>query len=97
MKRARHWTRGAWQDLSVQLTDLGSRGLGLIVSREVQRGDRLSLEFSPGDGGPDLRVTLEIRHVRPDAAHWRAGGLFRTLTPVDHQRIVNILSDQTGP
>jgi hypothetical protein len=55
------------------------------------------LEFSPGDGGPDVRVTLEIRHVRPDAVRWRAGGLFRTLAPADHERIVNILSDQTGP
>jgi hypothetical protein len=67
-----------------------------VVSSEVQRGDRLSLEFSAGDGGPDLRVTLEIRHVRPDGTQWRAGGLFRNLLPAEHQRIVRLLSNQTG-
>jgi hypothetical protein len=94
IKRARHWTGGAWHVVDATLSDLSSRGIGLVVDRQVQRGDRLSLVFPLGDGGPDMRVTLEVRHVRPNddpPTHWRAGGLFRNLAPADHERVVRFI------
>jgi len=66
------------------MVDLSSRGVGLSLSREVHVGDRLSLSIPLDAGCPDLRVTLEVRHVRPDiraGSTWRAGGLFRNLLP----------------
>jgi hypothetical protein len=80
--RARRWAAGA-------------RGVGVGLDDEVHLGDRLSLAVSLGDGQPDLRVTVELRHVRRDgagSAHaWRAGGLFRSLAPPDHERIIRFI------
>ena len=42
----------------------------------------------------DLRITLEVRHVRPDSrteSTWRAGGLFRNLLPADHERVIRFI------
>jgi c-di-GMP-binding flagellar brake protein YcgR len=92
--RARRWAVGAWRDLDATLVDLSSRGVGVILDQQVQLGDRVSLSLPLGDGQPDLRVTFEVRHVRPEAkvAHtWRAGGLFRTLTPADHERVLRFI------
>jgi len=90
IRRARHWTRGAWHEVDAALTDLGSRGIGLLLDREVRVGDRLSLIFPLGHG-PDMRVTLEVRHVRPEEGRWRTGGLFRALPPAEHERIVRYI------
>jgi PilZ domain len=91
--RARRWVGGAWRDLEALLVDLSSRGVGLNLDREVHVGDRVSLVIPMTDGGADLRVTVEIRHVRvePNTAHWRAGGLFRNLTPADHERVIRLI------
>jgi hypothetical protein len=62
----------------------------VLLDREVRTGDRLSLIFPLGDG-PDMRVTLEVRHVRPEEGRWRAGGLFRALPPVEHERVVRYI------
>jgi c-di-GMP-binding flagellar brake protein YcgR len=93
VKRGRVWALGAWVDLPLTMTDLSSRGIGVLVAREVKHGDRLSLVF-PLDDGPDMRVTLEIRHVRAEGhppTRWRAGGQFRMLAPADHERIVRFI------
>jgi c-di-GMP-binding flagellar brake protein YcgR len=90
IKRARHWTRGSWHEVGATLADLGSRGIGVLLDREVRIGDRLSLVFPLGDG-PDMRVTLEVRHVRPEEGRWRTGGLFRALPPAEHERIVRYI------
>jgi c-di-GMP-binding flagellar brake protein YcgR len=93
--RARRWAAGAWHDLEATLVDLSSRGVGVGLDEEVHLGDRLSLAVSLGDGQPDLRVTVELRHVRRDGAGsthaWRAGGLFRSLAPPDHERIIRFI------
>jgi c-di-GMP-binding flagellar brake protein YcgR len=92
--RARRWAAGAWRDLDATLVDLSSRGVGVSLDQEVQLGDRLSLSLPLGDGQPDLRVTFEVRHVRPHSKPgqaWRAGGLFRTLTPADHERVIRFI------
>jgi hypothetical protein len=88
--RARRWVGGAWRDLRADVADLSSRGVGLRLDQEVHLGDRLSLSVPLGDGEADLRVTVEVRHVRQDArtGEWRAGGLFRTLSAVDHERVI---------
>jgi c-di-GMP-binding flagellar brake protein YcgR len=92
--RARRWFGGAWHDLDATVVDLSSRGLGLRLNQEAHVGDRLSLSIPLDAGSPDLRVTLEVRHVRPDSrteATWRAGGLFRNLLPADHERVIRFI------
>lgn len=92
--RARRWAGGAWRDLEATVVDLSSRGVGLSLSRAVNLGDRLSLAIPLADGGPDLRVTVEVRHARqdaPGASTWRAGGLFRNLLPADHERVIRFI------
>jgi hypothetical protein len=87
--RARRWSAGAWRDLTATVIDLSSRGVGLRLDQPVQLGDRVSLQIPLGDGGQDLRVTVEIRHGRKDTASagWLAGGLFRMLAAGDFERI----------
>jgi c-di-GMP-binding flagellar brake protein YcgR len=92
--RARRWVGGAWRDLDAMLVDLSSRGIGLSVDHQVKLGDRLSLVVPLGDGQPDLRVTVEVRHVQSDRKtpdRWRAGGVFRNLAPVDHERVIRFI------
>src|SRR5579859_2905834 len=92
--RARRWVGGAWHDLEATVVDLSSRGVGLSVNQQAQIGDRLSLTVPLDPGGPDLKVTLEIRHIQVDArapATWRAGGLFRNLLPADHERVIRFI------
>ena len=89
--RARRWIGGAWRELDAMVVDLSSHGMGLRLTQEVHVGDRLSLSVPLDEGGADLRLTLEIRHVRPEArleGAWRAGGRFRNLEPADHERVV---------
>jgi hypothetical protein len=97
-RRARRWVGGAWRDLEAMLVDISSRGVGLSLSDEVRLGDRVSLMIPMEDGGDDLRVTVEIRHVRPAAkpGHWRAGGLFRNLPPEDHSRVMRFIRATSG-
>jgi len=74
--------------------DVSSRGVGLHVRDEVRVGDRISLILPLEDGQPDLRLTVEVRHVHhqpTSALPYRAGGLFRTLSPGDHERIVRFV------
>jgi len=87
--RARRWSAGAWRELSATVVDLSARGVGLRLDQPVQLGDRVSLQIPLADGGPDLRVTVEIRHGRnePGSGTWLAGGLFRMLAAGDHERI----------
>jgi hypothetical protein len=92
--RARRWVGGAWRDLDASVVDLSSRGLGVSLSQEAHVGDRLSLTVPLDEGSPDLRVTLEVRHVRLDTrteSTWRAGGLFRNLVPADHERVIRFI------
>jgi hypothetical protein len=92
--RARRWVGGAWRDLDATVVDLSSRGVGLRLDQEVHVGDRLSLVIPLDQGSPDLRVTVEVRHMRPDPKSdqpWRAGGLFRNLAPLDHERVVRFI------
>lgn len=95
ISRARRWHNGAWRDLQATMVDLSSRGVGLRLDQEVRVGDRLSLMIPLGDGAPDLRVTVEVRHTRTDGApsheYFRAGGLFRTLAPGDHERVIRFI------
>jgi len=92
--RARRWVGGAWRDVEATVVDLSSRGAGLSLTAAVNVGDRLSLVIPLADGQPDLRVTVELRHARPeapDAGLWRAGGLFRNLPPADHERVIRFI------
>jgi len=92
--RARRWVGGAWRDIDALLVDLSSRGVGLTLAQEVQLGDRVSLSVRLGDDQSDLRLTVEIRHVRRHARPelgWRAGGLFRNLPPADHERVIRFI------
>jgi hypothetical protein len=91
--RARRWAGGAWRDLEATLVDFSSRGVGVRLDQTVHVGDRLSLVIPLSDGQPDLRVNLEIRHVRPDstATLWRAGGQFRDIAPADHERVIRFI------
>ncbi|HEV7663748.1 MAG TPA: PilZ domain-containing protein [Chloroflexota bacterium] len=92
--RARRWVGGAWRDLNATLVDLSSRGVGVSLDHEVRLGERLSLVVPVEDGNRELRVTVEVRHVR-DAGQgeqrWRAGGLFRNLAPADHERVIRFI------
>jgi hypothetical protein len=91
---ARRWTLGAWREVEARVDDMSSRGVGLHVREEVRIGDRMSLVVPLEDGQPDLRLTVEVRHVHHhpgSALPWRAGGLFRTLSPGDHERIVRFV------
>jgi PilZ domain len=100
--RARRWVGGAWRDLEATLSDLSSRGVGLSLDQEVHVGDRLSIAAPLGDGSTDLRTTIEVRYVhlhpQPEAAEggavspsWHAGGPFRNMSPVDHERVIRLL------
>jgi hypothetical protein len=92
--RARRWVGGAWRDLEATVIDLSSRGMGLSLDQEVHIGDRLSVVVPFGAGNPDLRVTVEVRHIRKDpgaAQSWRAGGLFKNLPPQDHERVIRYI------
>jgi c-di-GMP-binding flagellar brake protein YcgR len=96
--RSRRWVGGAWRDLDATVVDLSSRGVGLSLDQEVRVGDRVSLSVPLADGKPDLRSTVEIRHVRcdtkkdePASPLWRAGGLFRNLAPIDHERVIRFI------
>jgi hypothetical protein len=91
-RRARHWVAGAWHDLNAQVVDVSSRGVGLRLDRQVRVGDRLSLVLPLGEA--ELRVTVEIRHARADAkqAAWHVGGLFKSLAPADHERVLEYIS-----
>jgi c-di-GMP-binding flagellar brake protein YcgR len=95
--RARRWVAGAWRDLEALLTDISSRGIGLSLTDEVRLGDRVSLTVALQGDDADLRVTVEIRHVRPDAqtGRWRAGGLFRNLPPHDHERVMRFIESSS--
>jgi c-di-GMP-binding flagellar brake protein YcgR len=96
-ERARRWFAGAWHDIEASIVDVSSRGLGLRLKQGVTVGDRLSLVVPLNDGEPDLRVTVELRHVRADhkTGTWRAGGLFKTLAPTDHDRLVRFVSAES--
>ena len=54
-----------------------------------------STYFTPlDDSQADLRLTVEVRHVhhQPGSAlPWRGGGLFRIMSPGDHERIVRFV------
>jgi hypothetical protein len=89
--RARRWSGGAWHEIGAEIVDLSSRGLGLRVDAPLRLGDRVSLTLSLGHGEPDLRVTVEVRHIRADADVWRAGGLFKALPPAEHERVVGFV------
>lgn len=92
-RRARRWVGGAWRDLDAVLVDISSRGIGVVLSDEVRLGDRLSLTIPMDDLDGDLRVTVEIRHVRSvgQPGTWRAGGLFRNLAPADHACVLRFI------
>ena len=64
--RARRWIGGAWREVEATVVDLSSRGVGVTLDQQVQVGDRLSLAVPLTEGTPDLRVTFEVRHVRPE-------------------------------
>jgi c-di-GMP-binding flagellar brake protein YcgR len=92
--RARRWVGGAWRDLEATVVDLSSRGIGLLVDHAVQLGERLSLVLPLADGEADLRLTVEVRHAKPDPnadGTWRVGGPFRSLTPQDHERVIRFI------
>src|SRR5438874_5012640 len=92
--RARRWVGGAWRDLEATVVDLSSHGLGVSVNLEARVGDRLSLAIPLQQGAADLKVTIEIRHIRRDArfeSTWRAGGLFRNMPPSDYARVARFL------
>lgn len=92
--RARRWVGGAWRDLEATVVDLSSRGIGLLVDHAVQLGERLSLVLPLADGEADLRLTVEVRHAKPDPnadGSWRVGGPFRSLTPQDHERVIRFI------
>jgi hypothetical protein len=96
--RSRRWVGGAWRDLEATVVDISSRGVGLSLDQEVRLGDRVSLSVPLADGQPDLRLTVEVRHVRreagsaePASSLWRAGGLFRNLAPLDHERVIRFI------
>jgi hypothetical protein len=99
--RARHWVGGAWKDLDATLSDLSSRGVGLNLVNEVRVGDRLSIAAPLGSDTTDLRATIEVRyvHLHPEVKndtgvlprYWHAGGPFRNLSPVDHERVIRFL------
>jgi c-di-GMP-binding flagellar brake protein YcgR len=96
--RSRRWVGGAWRDLEATVVDLSSRGVGLSLDQEVRLSDRISLSVPLDDGKPDLRLTVEVRHVRREAGSvepaptmWRAGGLFRNLAPLDHERVIRFI------
>jgi hypothetical protein len=91
--RARRWALGAWQDISATVVDLSSRGIGLSLESEVRIGERLSLSISLDDGAPDVRFTVEVRHVHATQHQGtcRAGGAFRNLTPADHERVIRFI------
>ena len=91
---ARRWSAGAWREVQARVDDISSRGIGLRLHEQVRLGDRLSLALSLNDGQPNVRLTIEVRHVHMQtnsAVPWRAGGLFRTLSPGDHERIVRFV------
>lgn len=91
---ARRWTAGAWREVQARVYDISSRGVGLHLKGEVRIGDRVSLSLPLDDGQPELRLTVEVRHMHHNPGAplpWRAGGLFRTLSPVDHERIVRFV------
>jgi hypothetical protein len=92
-RRARRWVGGAWRDLEATLVDISSRGVGLSLTDEVRLGDRVSLTIELEGDSADLRVTVEIRHVRPHASsgRWLAGGLFRNLPAQDHERVMRFI------
>ena len=91
--KARRWATGAWRELDGTVVDFSSRGIGVTLDRAVQLGDRLSLVVPLPDGQPDLRVNVEIKHVRPDAKGmlWHAGGQFRGIPPSDHERVIRFI------
>jgi PilZ domain-containing protein len=93
VSRARRWSEGAWREIGAEIVDLSSRGVGLSLEQPAHLGDRLSLSVPLNDAAPELRVTIELRHVRADAnsGRWRAGGLFKTLAPRDHERVVRFV------
>ena len=95
---ARRWVEGAWRDLEARVIDLSPRGIGLSLDREVRVGDRVSLQIALNDGGPDLRVTVEIRHVHADAGggQWRAGGLLRNVPQPDFERVSRFVATAIG-
>jgi hypothetical protein len=64
--RARRWLGGAWHEVAATVVDLSSRGVGVTLDQQVHVGDRLSLAVPLTEGTPDLRVTFEVRHVRPE-------------------------------
>ena len=91
--RARHWANGAWHEVAGLVVDLSSRGIGLEIDRVVRIGDRLSVSMPLSDGAPDLRVTVEVRHMRADedGGRWRVGGPFRNLPEADHERVIRFI------
>ncbi len=93
-RMARRWSAGAWREVEATIDDVSSRGVGLHLRDEVRVGERVSLVLPIEDGQPDLRLTVEVRHVHRQQSQplpWRAGGLFRTLSPGDHERIVRFV------
>jgi hypothetical protein len=96
VSRARRWSAGAWREIQATIVDLSSRGIGLRVDQPVQVGERLSLAFALSEGDPEVRVTLELRHVRWDAQSGQshAGGLFRALGQPEHQQVAAFVADQ---
>lgn len=94
----RCWRNGAWQALAGDIVDLSSRGIGLELRGPVRVGERVALLLRVDDQ-PPVRLTIEMRHVHQDAEHgtWRGGGLFRNLSPADHERIVRHIFAELRP
>jgi hypothetical protein len=69
-----------------------------LTSVAARDGSRCSCR--PGGrvagGEPELPVTVEVRHARADSRSedWHVGGLFKTISPDDHQRVVRYIFDQ---
>jgi hypothetical protein len=49
---------------SVLTRDVSARGIGIVAAAPIERGVRVALEVSPGDGAPPVTVECEVRHCR---------------------------------
>ena len=81
--------------VTAQVRNLSEHGLSVTSEQQLSPGDQLELSFQLPDGGADISVRVDVRHVDHltdgPVEMWEAGCEFRTMTPTARERLASLL------
>ena len=86
--------------VTAQVRNLSEHGLSVTAEQQLSPGDQLELSFSMPDGGADVAVRVDVRHVNHLADGpvelWEAGCEFRTVTSTARERLAALLLEHSA-